>query len=70
MEKRYCEVRGKRYESAEAYQTGWVCDGCAAEFDDQLCVRLGECGIGECGIGYTFIFIWVECNAEKTEGEE
>lgn len=64
MEKRYCEVKGKRYESAEAYQTGSVCDGCAAEFDDQLCVRLGECGIGD-----TFIFIWVECNAEKTEGE-
>lgn len=44
MEKRYCEVRGKRYESAEAYQTGSVCDGCVAEFDSDLCSRLDPCG--------------------------
>lgn len=65
MKKRYCEARGKRFKTAEAYQTGNICDGCAAEFNGQLCADLDDCGSfrDEPGI------IWVECKADKTEGE-
>jgi len=61
MEKRYCEVRGKRYESAEAYQTGSVCYGCAGDHDSGLCSLLGPCGIFANGQG----IIWVECGTAE-----